>query len=55
LMAAVTVQLAASSLTDFFTIPIAVLSLILLLRNRLNSTWLIAGGAAAGFVISFLR
>lgn len=55
LMAAVTIQLAASSLTDFFTIPIAVLSLILLLRNKLNSTWLIAGGAAAGFVISFLR
>ena len=55
LMAAVTVQLAASSLTDFYTAIIAIISLILLLRYKINSTWLIAGGAIAGFVFSFIR
>jgi len=55
LMAAVTIQLGISSLTDFFTILIAMISLILLLRYKVNSTWLIAGGAIAGFVFSFIR
>jgi chromate transporter len=55
LMAAVTVQLAASSFTDPFTIIIAILSLFLLLRYKINSTWLIAGGAIAGFLLSFVR
>ncbi len=55
LMAAVTVQLGASSLIDLYTIVIAVLSLVLLLRYKINSTWLIAGGAVAGFVFSLVR
>jgi chromate transporter len=55
LMAAVTVQLAGSSLTDLYTIIIAIISLILLLRYKMNSTWLIAGGAMAGFVFSLIR
>lgn len=55
LMAAVTFQLAVSSLTDFFTIIIAAISLVLLLRYKVNSTWLIAGGALAGFIVSFIR
>ena len=55
LMAAVTFQLASSSLTDFYAAAIAVISLILLLRYKINSTWLIAGGALAGFIISFIR
>jgi chromate transporter len=55
LMAAVTVQLASSSLTDLYTAAIAILSLVLLLRYRINSTWLVAGGAITGFVISFIR
>jgi chromate transporter len=55
LMAAVTIQLASSSLIDFFTVIIGMLSLILLLRYKVNSTWLIAGGALAGFLISFMR
>ncbi|MEO8355247.1 MAG: chromate efflux transporter [Chloroflexota bacterium] len=54
LMAAVTFQLAASSLTDFYTVIIAIISLILLLRYKINSTWLIAGGATVGFVFSFI-
>jgi chromate transporter len=55
LMAAVTFQLATSSLVDLFTIVIALLSLILLLRYKVNSTWLIAGGALAGFIMSLIR
>jgi len=55
LMAAVTVQLAASSLTDIPAALIAIVSLVLLLRYKVNSTWLIAGGALAGFLISLVR
>lgn len=55
LMAAVTFQLAASSLTDFYAVIIAAVSLILLLRYKINSTWLIAGGALAGYLVSFIR
>ena len=55
LMAAVTFQLGVSSLTDFYTALIAIVSLILLLRYKLNSTWLIAGGAISGLVFSFIR
>ena len=55
LMAAVTVQLGISSLIDLFTLVIAIISLILLLRYKVNSTWLIAGGAIAGLLFSFIR
>jgi chromate transporter len=55
LMAAVTFQLAFSSLTDIPAILIAAASLFLLIRYRLNSTWLIAGGALAGFLFSAIR
>jgi chromate transporter len=55
LMAAVTVQLGISSLVDFYTIVLATLSLVLLLRFKVNSTWLIAIGGIAGFVLSFIR
>jgi chromate transporter len=55
LMAAVTVQLGISSLIDLYTVMIAILSLTLLLRYKVNSTWLIAGGAIAGFIFSFIR
>jgi chromate transporter len=55
LMAAVTFQLARSSLIDLYTIVIAIISLILLLRYKINSTWLIAGGAIAGFIASFVH
>lgn len=55
LMAAVTVQLASASLTDLFTAAITLASLILLLRYKVNTTWLIAGGALAGLIVSFIR
>jgi chromate transporter len=55
LMAAVTVQLAQASLVDWPTVVIAVVALVLLLRFKLNSTWLIAGGALAGLVAGILQ
>lgn len=54
LMAAVTWQLGRAALIDPFTIVLALLAAGLLLRFRLNSTWLIAGGAAAGFLSGWL-
>jgi chromate transporter len=55
LMAAVTFQLAFSSLTDLPTVLIAIVSLVLLLRYKINSTWLIAGGALTGLLLSLIR
>ena len=55
LMAAVTWQLGWASLTDPLTILIALGSLVLLVRVRVNSTWLIAGGALIGLLIAALR
>ncbi len=54
LMAAVTFQLAVASLRDVFTAVIAIVSLVLLLRYKINTTWLIIGGAIAGFIYSFV-
>lgn len=55
LMAAVTFQIASTSLIDFPTAAITIISLALLLRYKINSTWLIAGGAIIGFIISLIR
>ena len=52
LMFVVTYLLARSALVDLKTILIAVVSGILLFRFRLNSAWLILGGAIAGWVLS---
>jgi len=54
LMAAVTWQLGRASLIDVTTIVLAVVSLIALLRFRVNSVWLIAGGAAVGLAKAYL-
>jgi chromate transporter len=50
LMAAVSWQLGRASLTGPFTILIAVISFAMLIRFKVNSTWLIAGGALAGLL-----
>jgi chromate transporter len=50
LMGGVTWQLGRSSLTDPLTILIALVSLGLLIRSKVNSTWLIAGGALLGLL-----
>ncbi len=55
LMTAVTLQLGQASLIDWPSILIAALALVLLLRFRLNSTWLIAGGALSGLLIGLLH
>lgn len=55
LMAAVAWQLGRASLTDPLAILIALASLVLLIRFKVNSTWLIAGGALAGLLSAGLR
>ena len=49
LMAVVSWQLARSALVDAASLTIAIASLIALTRLRINSAWLIAGGAAIGW------
>ena len=46
LMAGVTYQLARTAIVDPLTVAIAMASLVLLWRTRLNSAWLIAAGGA---------
>jgi chromate transporter len=48
LMAAVSGQLARTAVVDALTAAIAAASLLLLVRFRLGSTWLIVGGAVVG-------
>jgi chromate transporter len=55
LMAAVAWQLGRASLIDLPTVLLALIALGLLLRFRLNSTWLILGGAALGLLVSVVR
>jgi chromate transporter len=50
LMAAVLVDLADAGLTDLVTVLVAIATLVILLRTRLNSAWLIAGGVVVGVV-----
>jgi chromate transporter len=52
LMLAVTIQLGAAALTDWLAVVLAVLSGFILLRYRINSAWLVLGGAVVGFVAS---
>ncbi|HEX7394652.1 MAG TPA: chromate efflux transporter [Anaerolineaceae bacterium] len=48
LMAGVTLQLGIAAFVDPLTIIVALVCLFLLVRLRINSTWLIAGGALIG-------
>lgn len=54
LMAAVTWQLGRTSLIDPLTIFLAILSFLLLIWFKINSTWLIAGGAIMGWLSTFI-
>jgi chromate transporter len=54
LMAAVTWQLARSAITDWLTAVLAVAAGVLLIRWRVNSVWLIIGGAVAGLAYRLL-
>ncbi|MBX5481474.1 MAG: chromate efflux transporter [Myxococcaceae bacterium] len=51
LMAVVTYQLGRSALVDGWTVALAVASATLLIRFRLNSAWLVLGGALAGWIL----
>lgn len=50
LMAVVSFQLGRAALVDPLTLALALASLLLLLRWRVNSAWLVAGGAAIGML-----
>jgi len=55
LMAAVSYQLGRAAIVDWLTIALAVMSGILLLRFRVNSAWLVLGGALVGIAAQFAR
>jgi len=55
LMAGVTWQLGRASLVDPFTILLALAAAVLLFRYKVNATWLVLGGAAAGLVSALWR
>src|SRR5439155_20931420 len=48
LMGVVTWQLGRAALVDFATVALALTSALVLLRLRVNSAWLVLGGAAVG-------
>jgi chromate transporter len=54
LMAVVTAQLAGAALVDATTVALAVASAVLLVRFRVNSAWLVIGGAVAGSLARML-
>jgi len=55
LMAAVTWQLGRASMVDWPTIVIGLISVGLLIRFKVNSTWLVLGGATIGLLHMLLR
>lgn len=55
LMAVVTAQLGRAALVDAPTVFLAVASAALLVRWKVNSTWLVLGGAALGWIAHVLR
>jgi chromate transporter len=54
LMTVVTVQLGHAALIDAPTVVLALVSAALLIGLKLNATWIIAGGAAAGWLVHML-
>jgi chromate transporter len=50
LMGVVTAQLASSALSDGLTLALAAASAVFLFRFRVNSSWLVLGGAVVGLV-----
>ena len=55
LMGAVTIELGRASLVDPLTVLIAIVSLILLIRFKVNTTWLVIGGAIVGLLSTFFQ
>jgi chromate transporter len=55
LMAAVSYQLGRAAIIDSLTIGLTIVSAVLLLRFRINSAWLVLGGALVGVVAQTVR
>jgi chromate transporter len=55
LMAVVMIQLARAAAVYFGAIAIGIVAAVLLLRYKLNTTWLIFGGAIAGMTINLTK
>jgi chromate transporter len=55
LMATVSFQLGRAAIVDWLTIGLTMASAILLLRYRINSAWLVLGGALIGILTQFAR
>ena len=55
LMATVTWQLGRAALVDWVTVGIALCAAVLVFRLRLNSAWLVLGGAVMGLGVHLLR
>jgi chromate transporter len=53
--AVVTAQLGGVAIVDVPTAGLALLGAVLLLRFKLNSTWLVLGGAAIGALVHLIR
>ncbi|MEM7535968.1 MAG: chromate efflux transporter [Chloroflexota bacterium] len=54
LMAAVTWQLGVASLVDWITVLLALVAGVLVFRFKINTIWLIVGGAVVGYLSSLL-
>jgi chromate transporter len=54
LMAAVTLRLGQAAIVDWLTAVLAVVSAVLLFRFKLNSAWLVLGGAVVGLLYNQL-
>ncbi len=55
LMAAVSYELGRSAIVDWLSASLAIASAVLLLRFRINSAWLVLGGAAIGIADRLVR
>jgi chromate transporter len=51
LMTVVSWQLGRAALIDVFTVSMALISLVVLVRYRVNSVWLVAAGAVLGWLV----
>jgi chromate transporter len=54
LMAVVTIQLSRAAIVDMSTVLLALIAAFLLIRFKLNSAWLVGGGAACGLLKLFI-
>jgi len=54
-MTAVSYQLGRAAIVDWLTIALTIASAVLLLRYRVNSAWLVLGGALLGIIVQAVR